>query len=121
MVMRNHEFFESGAYPYGGSPEVDLARELVMEVLASSLLGLSLNYGPNPPVRLSPIIPTVGAVQTLSVVSSGSNRRSVDRQSKGTINTLRSLLGEGAECASNSALSFDSPLAAQKQFRSEEL
>ncbi|OLY80113.1 hypothetical protein AYI68_g5798 [Smittium mucronatum] len=41
----------------------------VMEDLVSSLLGLLLGSGPNPPVRLSPIILTVRAVKTLSVVS----------------------------------------------------
>ncbi|OLY83611.1 hypothetical protein AYI68_g2248 [Smittium mucronatum] len=51
-----------------------------MEELVSSLMGLSLNSGPNPPIRFSPVIPTVGAVQTLSVVSTGSNGRSVDRR-----------------------------------------
>ncbi|OLY85797.1 hypothetical protein AYI68_g6 [Smittium mucronatum] len=76
-------------------PSLNLEGEPVMEELVSSLMGLSLNSGPNPPVRFSPVIPTVGAVQTLSVVSTGSNGRSVDRRSKGVIPALKSLLGEG--------------------------
>ncbi|OLY84701.1 hypothetical protein AYI68_g1126 [Smittium mucronatum] len=102
-------------------PSVDLAGEPVMEELVSSLLGLSLSSGPNPPVRFSPVIPTVVAVQTLSVFSTGSNGRSADRWSKGVIPALKSLLGEGEEDASNSALGVASPLAVQQQFRSEDL
>ncbi|OLY77816.1 hypothetical protein AYI68_g8148 [Smittium mucronatum] len=52
---------------------VNLAGEPVMEELVSSLMGLSLNSGPNPSVRFSSVIPTLVAVQTLSVVSTGSN------------------------------------------------
>ncbi|OLY85720.1 hypothetical protein AYI68_g88 [Smittium mucronatum] len=55
------------------NPSVDLAGEPIMEELVSSLLGLSLSSGPNPPVRFSPIVPTAGAAQTLSDVSTGSN------------------------------------------------
>ncbi|OLY84793.1 hypothetical protein AYI68_g1033 [Smittium mucronatum] len=140
MVMRNHELFESGAYPYGFAPEVEawlevandresddldqsvkLAGEAAMEDLMSSLMVLSLSADPNPPVRFSPIIPTVGAVQKLSVVSTGSNCRSVDRWSKGVIPDLKSLLGEGDRCTSDSVLSVASPLATQQQFQSEDL
>ncbi|OLY79457.1 hypothetical protein AYI68_g6474 [Smittium mucronatum] len=46
-------------------PSVKLAGEPVMEDLVSSLLGLLLSSGPKPPVRFSPIIPTVGALQHL--------------------------------------------------------
>ncbi|OLY81813.1 hypothetical protein AYI68_g4077, partial [Smittium mucronatum] len=102
-------------------PSVNLAGEPVMEELVFSLMGLSLNSGPNPPVRFSPVIPTVGDVQTLSVVSTGSNRRSVDRRSKGVIPALKSLLGEGEENTSDSMLVVASPSAAQQQFRSEDL
>ncbi|OLY82343.1 hypothetical protein AYI68_g3535 [Smittium mucronatum] len=102
-------------------PSVDLAGEPVMEELVSPLLELSLDPGPNPPVRFSPIIPTNGAVKTLSVVSTGSNGRSADRLSKGVIPALKSLPGEGKECASNSVLGVDSPLAVKQQFRSEDL
>ncbi|OLY85605.1 hypothetical protein AYI68_g199 [Smittium mucronatum] len=82
MVMRNHELVETGAYPYGFSPEADTWREAsedrdsyvsasisidalelsedldpsvnlegepVMKDLLSSLLGLSLGSGSNPP------------------------------------------------------------------------
>ncbi|OLY78648.1 hypothetical protein AYI68_g7296 [Smittium mucronatum] len=133
MVMHKHELVESGAYPYGDTsvsfsseflalgdeldPSVNLEGEPVMEYLTSSLMGLSLIADPNPPVRFSPIIPTVGAVQTLSVVSTGSNGRSVDRRSKGVIPALRFLLDESERCTSNSALSVASSLAAQQQFR----
>ncbi|OLY79167.1 hypothetical protein AYI68_g6771 [Smittium mucronatum] len=102
-------------------PSADLAGKPVMEDILSSLLGLSLSSGPIPPVRFWPIIPTLGAVQTLSFVSTGSNGRSVDRRSKGAIPALSSLLGEGEESTSNRFLSVASPLAAQKQFRSEDV
>ncbi|OLY83610.1 hypothetical protein AYI68_g2247 [Smittium mucronatum] len=92
-----------------------------MEELVSSLMGLSLNSGPNPPIRFSPVIPTVGAVQTLSVVSTGSNGRSVDRRSKGVIPALKSLLGEGEGYTSDSMLVVASPSATQQQVRSEDL
>ncbi|OLY84700.1 hypothetical protein AYI68_g1128 [Smittium mucronatum] len=110
MIKRDHELVESGGYSNEFAPEFDvwrkvaddrenpsvnLAGEPVMEELVSSLMGLSLNSGPNPPVRFSPVIPTVAAVQKLSVVSTGSNERSVDRRSKGVIPALKSLLGEG--------------------------
>ncbi|OLY82154.1 hypothetical protein AYI68_g3725 [Smittium mucronatum] len=52
---------------------VKLAGETVMEDILSSLIGLSLNSGPNSWVSLSPIIPTVAAVQILSVVSTVKN------------------------------------------------
>ncbi|OLY80543.1 hypothetical protein AYI68_g5357 [Smittium mucronatum] len=97
---------------------VNLAGETVIEELVTSLLGLSLSPRPNTPVRLSPVIPTLGALKTLSVTSTGRNCGSVDRRSKGAIPVLNYLLGEGAECASNSALSVASPLATQQQFRS---
>ncbi|OLY80429.1 hypothetical protein AYI68_g5476 [Smittium mucronatum] len=90
MVMRNHDFFESCAYPYGFAPEVEAWREF--------------SSGPNPPF-----------------FSTGRNGRSVDRRSKGVIPALRSLLGEGEECASNSVLGVASPLAVQQQFRSEDM
>ncbi|OLY81922.1 hypothetical protein AYI68_g3963 [Smittium mucronatum] len=140
MVMRNYDLVESGAYPYGFYPEasesisiealelsgdldpsVKLAGGPVMKDIVSSLLGLSLVSGPNPPVRFSPIVPTAWAVQTLSVVSTGSNGQSDDRRSKGAIPALKSHLGEGEGCASNSVLNVASPLAAQLQFRSEDL
>ncbi|OLY85674.1 hypothetical protein AYI68_g131 [Smittium mucronatum] len=98
MVMRNHELVESGAYPYGFA-----------------------TFRSQPPVRFSPIIPTVGAVQTLSVVSTGSNGRIVDRGSNGAIPALKSLLCEGEEYSSISLIEFASPLAAKQQFRSEGL
>ncbi|OLY82602.1 hypothetical protein AYI68_g3279 [Smittium mucronatum] len=87
-------------------PSVDLSGEQVMEELVSSLLGLSLGSGTNPPA---------------SVVGTGSNGRSADRWSKGVISALRSLLGEGEEYASNSVLVVASTLAVQQQFRSEDL
>ncbi|OLY81715.1 hypothetical protein AYI68_g4177 [Smittium mucronatum] len=102
-------------------PSVNLAGGPVMEDIVSSLLGPSLGSSPNPPVRFWPIFSTVGAVQTLSVISTGSSGRSLDRRSKGAIPALRSLLREGEECTSNSVLKVASPLAAQKQFRSEDL
>ncbi|OLY79138.1 hypothetical protein AYI68_g6801 [Smittium mucronatum] len=102
-------------------PSVSLTGEPVMEELVSSLMQVSLNSGPNPPVRFSPVIPTVGAVKKLSVVSTGSNGRSVDRRSKGVIPALRSLLGEGEGGTSDSMLVAASPLATQQQFRSEDL
>ncbi|OLY82634.1 hypothetical protein AYI68_g3242 [Smittium mucronatum] len=102
-------------------PSVDLVKKPVMEDLVSSLLGLSLGCCPNPPVRFSPIIPTVWDVQTLSVFSTVSNGRSADRRSKGAIPALKSLLGEGTECASNSALDVASFLVAQQQFRKRDL
>ncbi|OLY85604.1 hypothetical protein AYI68_g198 [Smittium mucronatum] len=43
-------------------PSVNLAGEPIMEGLVSWLLGLSLSADPKPPVRFSPVIPTVGAV-----------------------------------------------------------
>ncbi|OLY78807.1 hypothetical protein AYI68_g7137, partial [Smittium mucronatum] len=78
MVMRNHELVESGTAPYGFAPggedldpSVNLAGEAVMEDIISTLMGLSLSVVPNLHVRFSPIIPTAGAAQTLSVVSTG--------------------------------------------------
>ncbi|OLY77797.1 hypothetical protein AYI68_g8167 [Smittium mucronatum] len=135
MVTRNHELVAEDreseasasvsmdALELSGDldPSVDLAGEPVMEEPVYSLLGLSLSSGPNPPVRFSHIIPTVGAVQTLSVFGAGINKRSADRWSKGVIPALKSLLGEGEEDASNSALDVASPLAVQQQFRSEDL
>ncbi|OLY84004.1 hypothetical protein AYI68_g1843 [Smittium mucronatum] len=111
------------AFEHSGDldPSVDLIGEPVIEYLISSLLGLSLSSGPNPSVRFSPIIPTVGAVQTLIVFSTGSNGRSVDRRSKGLIPTLNYLLGEGVECTSNIAFSVASPLATLQPFRREDL
>ncbi|OLY82589.1 hypothetical protein AYI68_g3288 [Smittium mucronatum] len=100
---------------------VDLAGELIIEDFVSSLLGFSLSSGSNSLVRLSPIISTVGYVQTLNVVSTGSNRRSLDRWSKEAMLEIKSLLGEGVEFTSNSALRVASPLSTQKQFRSEDL
>ncbi|OLY84687.1 hypothetical protein AYI68_g1140 [Smittium mucronatum] len=138
MVMRNHELFESGAYPYGfvpdikawrevakdrGSdtsvssssevfalgegldPSVNLAGEAVKDDLTSSLMDLSLSFDPNPPVRLSPIIPNDWGY----------------RRSNGVIPALRSLLGEGDRCTSNSVLNVSSAFAAQQQFRNENL
>ncbi|OLY85766.1 hypothetical protein AYI68_g42 [Smittium mucronatum] len=102
-------------------PSVKLAEEPVMEALTSSIIGFSLSADPNPPVRFSPSIPTMGAVKTLSVVSTGSNGRSADRRSKGVISGLKSLPGEGERCTNNSALSVASSLATQQQFRSEDL
>ncbi|OLY81717.1 hypothetical protein AYI68_g4174 [Smittium mucronatum] len=102
-------------------PSVNLAGEPIMEEPVSSLLELSLNSDPNPPVRFSPVIPTEGAVQTLSVVGTGRNRRSVDRRSKGAIPALKSLLGGGEEYASDSIFGVAPPLATQQQFRSEDL
>ncbi|OLY83501.1 hypothetical protein AYI68_g2353 [Smittium mucronatum] len=49
----------------------NFAGETVIEDLVSSLLELSLSPGPNPPMRFWPIIPNMGAVQTLSVFSTG--------------------------------------------------
>ncbi|OLY85717.1 hypothetical protein AYI68_g85 [Smittium mucronatum] len=102
-------------------PSVNLAGEPVMEELVSSLMVLSLNSGPNPPVRFSPVIPTVGAVQTLSVVSTGSNGRILYRLSKGVIPALKSLLDEDEEYTSDSMLVVASPSATRQQFRSEDL
>ncbi|OLY81148.1 hypothetical protein AYI68_g4749 [Smittium mucronatum] len=102
-------------------PSVNLAGEPVMEELVSSLLELSLSSDPKTPVRFSPIIPTKGAVQTLSVVTTGSNGQSVDRRSKGVIPALNSLLGGGEECTRDSIFGVAPPLTAQQQFRSEDL
>ncbi|OLY80229.1 hypothetical protein AYI68_g5678 [Smittium mucronatum] len=102
-------------------PSVNLAGEPIMEELVYSLLELSLNSDPNPPVRFSPVIPIEGAVQKLSVVSTGGNRRSVDRWSKGAIPALKSLLGGGEEYTNDSVSDVAPPLAAQQQFRSEDL
>ncbi|OLY84363.1 hypothetical protein AYI68_g1474 [Smittium mucronatum] len=82
-------------------PSVNLSGEPVMEYLVSSLLGLSLGSGPHRQVRFSPIIPTMGAVQTLSDDTTGSNGRIVDRRSKGATPVLKSLLDEGEEYASD--------------------
>ncbi|OLY84503.1 hypothetical protein AYI68_g1324 [Smittium mucronatum] len=100
---------------------VNLAGEPIMEELVSFLLGLSLSSDPNPPVRFSTIIPTLETVQTLSVVSTGSNGRSVGRRGKEDIPALNSLLGEGEGCTSDSLFKVASPLATQQQFRSEDL
>ncbi|OLY77831.1 hypothetical protein AYI68_g8139 [Smittium mucronatum] len=102
-------------------PSVNLAGEPIIEELVSSLLELSSNSDPNPPVRFSPVILTGGAVKTLSVVSTGSNRRSVDRRSKGVIPALKSLLSGGEGYTSDSIFDVAPPLAAQQQFRSEDL
>ncbi|OLY78642.1 hypothetical protein AYI68_g7304 [Smittium mucronatum] len=76
-------------------PSLDLAGETVMEDLVSFLLGLFNSSVLKPLVRFSPIISTMGSEQTLSVVSTRSNVRSVDRGSKGAIPVLKYLLGEG--------------------------
>ncbi|OLY85212.1 hypothetical protein AYI68_g605 [Smittium mucronatum] len=125
---------KSGAYPYGFVQEVDAWREVAEDrdseasasvstdaLELSDDLDPSFSSGPNPPVRFSPIIPTVGAVQTLSVVSTGSNGRSADRWSNVVIPALNSLMSEGEEDDSNSTLGVSSPLAVQQQFRSEDL
>ncbi|OLY83751.1 hypothetical protein AYI68_g2101 [Smittium mucronatum] len=93
-------------------PSFNLAGGPVMEDLVSSFMGLLLSSGPNPQVRFSPIIPKLGAVQTLSAVSTYNNRRSVDRWSNGVITALRSLLGEGEEYIGDSMFDVSSPLAA---------
>ncbi|OLY82167.1 hypothetical protein AYI68_g3718 [Smittium mucronatum] len=92
-----------------------------MEFLLSSLLGLSLGSDPKPPVRLSPVISTVRAVQTLSVVSTGSKERGVDRRSKGLIPSISSLLGESEEYTCDSIIDVVSPLTAQQKFQGEDL
>ncbi|OLY80805.1 hypothetical protein AYI68_g5094 [Smittium mucronatum] len=74
-------------------PSINLVGEPVMENLVSFLLEISIISGPRSRVRFSPIIPTMEAIKKLSVVSTGSNWRSVDRLSKGEIPALRSLLG----------------------------
>ncbi|OLY79020.1 hypothetical protein AYI68_g6922 [Smittium mucronatum] len=102
-------------------PSINLVGDAVMEDLMSYLMGLSLSADPNPPVRFSPIIHSVGAVKTLKVISTGSNGLRMDRRSKGVVPALRSLVGEGERCDSNSALSVASSLATQQQFRSEDL
>ncbi|OLY83118.1 hypothetical protein AYI68_g2750 [Smittium mucronatum] len=102
-------------------PSVNLAGEPVMEDILCSFLGLYLSFYPNHLVRFLPVIPTVGAVQTLSVFSTGSNRRSLDRWCKGAIPALRFLKGDVEKATSNSAPSAASPLAAQQIFRSEDL
>ncbi|OLY82617.1 hypothetical protein AYI68_g3258 [Smittium mucronatum] len=92
-----------------------------MEDLMSSLLGLSLSSGPNPPVRFLTSIPTVGAVHSLSAVSTGSDCRSLNRLIKEAIPSLSSLFGEGDKRTSKSTLNFESPLDIQKQFGSKDL
>ncbi|OLY78757.1 hypothetical protein AYI68_g7186 [Smittium mucronatum] len=133
MVMRNHDLFEyeseasvsssSEVFALGDDlePLVNLAGEAVMEYLTSSLIGLLLSVDPKPPVRFSHIIPTAGAVQTLSVVITWSKRQSVDMRSKGVILALRSLLGECDMCTSNSVINVASSFAAQQQFRFKDL
>ncbi|OLY85416.1 hypothetical protein AYI68_g389 [Smittium mucronatum] len=101
-------------------PSVNLAGEQTTEDLVFSLQGLTLGSVPNPPVRLSPIIPTMGYVQTHSVASTGRNRQSADRRSKGAIPALKPLLDGGEEYASTNFFDVASPLAAQQQFRSED-
>ncbi|OLY84084.1 hypothetical protein AYI68_g1763 [Smittium mucronatum] len=59
-----------------------------MEDVLSSLLELSLSSGPNLSVRFSSIFLLWGL------------------KSKGVISALRSLMEEGDECASNSALEY---------------
>ncbi|OLY81904.1 hypothetical protein AYI68_g3988 [Smittium mucronatum] len=102
-------------------PSVNLAGEPVMEDLVSPFLRLSLSFSSNPPVRFLPDIPTVRAVKTLSVVSTGRNERSMNRRSNGATSVLKSLLGEGDECASNSALGFAFLSTKKQQFRSDDL
>ncbi|OLY80593.1 hypothetical protein AYI68_g5306 [Smittium mucronatum] len=137
MIKRDHELDESGGYSYGFAPEVDAWREVaedrdseasawvsisalglsgdlepsvnlvgesIMEELVSSLLELSPNSDPNP-----------------RVVSTGGNRRNVDRKSKGVIPALKSLMGGGEGYASDSIFGVAPPLATQQQFRSEDL
>ncbi|OLY78020.1 hypothetical protein AYI68_g7939 [Smittium mucronatum] len=122
MVKRNYEFVEStedGDSKASGlisiealelsedlDPSVNLEGEPVMEELVSSLLELSLNSYPSPPVRFLPIVTTEVAVKTLSVVSTGCNG---------------SLLGEREEYTSDSMFEIASSLAAQQQFRSKYL
>ncbi|OLY80122.1 hypothetical protein AYI68_g5788 [Smittium mucronatum] len=135
--MRKNELFESGSYPCGDAsvlsssevlvlsndldPSVKFAGEPVMEDLTSSLVGLSLTADPNIPVSFSPIIPTLGAVKKLSVVSTGSGGRSAYRQSNGVIPAPRSLMGECERSTSNSALSVASYLVTQQKFRRDDL
>ncbi|OLY79820.1 hypothetical protein AYI68_g6099 [Smittium mucronatum] len=134
MFRCNREFVKSGYYPYGFSQKISIeALELseglntsikfvgepVTKDLVSSLLGLSLSFDPTSSVRFSQIITTVWAVQTLSFVSTGSKRRSVDSLSKGAITALRSLLGERVKSTSNSTPRVASSLAIKQHSRSE--
>ncbi|OLY79865.1 hypothetical protein AYI68_g6053 [Smittium mucronatum] len=133
MIKRDHELVESAGYSYGFSPEFDAWRKVAedgdSEASASvsiSALGLSGDLDPSvnlagEPIMFSPVIPTEGAVQTLSVVSTGGNRRSVDRRSKGVTPALKSLLGGGKGYASDSIFDVAPPPDTQQQFRSEEL
>ncbi|OLY85746.1 hypothetical protein AYI68_g56 [Smittium mucronatum] len=133
MIKRDHELFESGGYSNEIAPEVYAWREVAedrdSEASASiSMEALELSGDLDPsvnlagePVMLSPVIPTVGAVKTLSVFSTGSNGRSVDRRSKGVVPAIKSLLGEGEGHTSDSMLVVASPLAKTQQFRSEDL
>ncbi|OLY77597.1 hypothetical protein AYI68_g8362 [Smittium mucronatum] len=116
MVKRKHEFVES-------------AEDRDSEALASiSIEALKLSEDleqsvklAGEPVMFSPIIPTVEAVQTLSVVSTWSNGQSVGRLSKGVIPALSHLLGGGEDYTSDSMLDIALPIAAQQQLRSEDL
>ncbi|OLY80592.1 hypothetical protein AYI68_g5305 [Smittium mucronatum] len=80
-------YIEVHALDYDTDPSVNLAEEPVVEDLISFLLGLSLSSGPKPLVRLSLIILTSVAVKNLTVFITGSGGRSVDRWSKGAINS----------------------------------
>ncbi|OLY77940.1 hypothetical protein AYI68_g8022, partial [Smittium mucronatum] len=87
IVMRNHELVESVEgrdsdisasitiealeLSVDLDPSVDLTGEPSIKDLVSFLLGLSLSSGTKTPVIFWHIIPTVGSVHTLSVVSSG--------------------------------------------------
>ncbi|OLY82653.1 hypothetical protein AYI68_g3220 [Smittium mucronatum] len=122
MVKHNHELRE--VVEDRDSESLALISIEALELSGesdTSLPRISLNSGPKPQARFSPIIPTVGAVQTLSVVSTGSNKRSLDMRGKGAIPSLRYLLGEGEEYTSDSVLEIASPLAAQQQFPREDL
>ncbi|OLY81760.1 hypothetical protein AYI68_g4131 [Smittium mucronatum] len=136
MVIRNHEFFGSGFYHYGFAPGVDawleIAEDSDSNVSASISIkaldlseeldpSLSSNPSPPPPDKILVYYFYRWGCTTLSVFSTGSNGKIIDRRSKGEIPALNSLLDESAECASNNAIQIVSSLATLQQFRIENL
>ncbi|OLY84103.1 hypothetical protein AYI68_g1742 [Smittium mucronatum] len=86
MFMRKHQWSSPGI------------------LCAGDDLGPSINLEGNPVIKylvFSHVIPTAGNAQKTNAVGTGCNRLSEDRWSKGGIQFLMPLLGEGNDCASN--------------------
>ncbi|OLY85347.1 hypothetical protein AYI68_g464 [Smittium mucronatum] len=111
--MSNHILVNSGANPYLFFPYVDSWLEVAENRDCDASVSISpkipvIGYEidlsvtwqenhscPKSSVRISPIIPTMDSIQTLSVVRTESNGRNLDRWSTVGILSLRSPIGDG--------------------------